>query len=218
MVFTPGIPAPLSGGDIGARRTLTFNVFGNRGVAPFPQFDVNQNSYAVGRVDEFVRLGDAEEWLLINPDNTWHPFHIHVNPFMVVDVRSAWPYARPFTDVTGQRHPPYGDEVHRYATEQVPARRWRDTTFLPPFSVVRIWTRFARDIAAPNGFVGKSVMHCHFLAHEDTGMIANFVIFPRNSSCRPLNLWNQTWHRGRVPRCDGYPADVPPLPPTPPPM
>ena len=50
--------------------------------------------------------------------------------------------------------------------------RWRDTTFLPPFSAVRIWIRFAADVPNKwNGFVGKSVYHCHFLTHEDAGMI-----------------------------------------------
>eukprot|EP01062_Namystynia_karyoxenos_P069426 TRINITY_DN64927_c0_g1_i1.p1 TRINITY_DN64927_c0_g1~~TRINITY_DN64927_c0_g1_i1.p1 ORF type:complete len:723 (+),score=213.95 TRINITY_DN64927_c0_g1_i1:77-2170(+) len=213
--FTPGVPAAMSisGGDISARRTLTLNVFANRAVAPFPQFSINSNSYTVTRIDEWVRAGDVEEWLLINPDNTWHPFHMHVNPFAVVEVRSNWPYSGPFTDVLGHKHGPYGLEAHHYATHQDPAPRWRDTTFLPPFSTVKIWMRFARQPLGPAspGFVGKTVFHCHFLAHEDTGMIANMMILPGNTTCRPMNVWNQTWQQERF-ECYGYPGVIPPPP------
>jgi hypothetical protein len=51
---------------------------------------------------------------------------------------------------------------------------WRDTVIVPPFSSMRIWMRFSDN----HGFCGKTVFHCHFLAHEDTGMIHNLMISP----------------------------------------
>jgi FtsP/CotA-like multicopper oxidase with cupredoxin domain len=36
------------------------------------------------RVDQTVKLGDLEEWTIINSSSHWHPFHIHVNDFQVV--------------------------------------------------------------------------------------------------------------------------------------
>ena len=52
-----------------------------------------------------------------------------------------------------------------------PVDRWRDTVLVPPHGMVKVWIRFDR-------FVGKTVAHCHFLAHEDTGMITNVLIEP----------------------------------------
>lgn len=197
-VFTPGV-APLTSEQVGARRTVTMNVFANRGVAPFPQFAVNGNAYKPDRITEWLREGDIEEWVLINPGNTWHPFHVHVSPFMLVSVHSAWPYAEPFRDVTGTLRPPYGLDIHNYATHQVPSGRWRDTTFLPPFSVVTVWTRYIP------GYRGKTLFHCHFLAHEDTGMVANTMLLFANTTCPIHNAFNQTTDPGPGSSCYGVP-------------
>jgi suppressor of ftsI len=47
--------------------------------------------------------------------------------------------------------------------------RLHDTIWLPPFSETKMRVRFKQ-------WQGKSVYHCHILAHEDTAMIANFLI------------------------------------------
>jgi suppressor of ftsI len=47
-----------------------------------------------------------------------------------------------------------------------------DTVWVPLQSTVVIRMRFKQ-------FVGKSVFHCHILPHEDTGMMANFLILDR---------------------------------------
>jgi suppressor of ftsI len=35
------------------------------------------------RVDQTVRLGDTEEWTIVNTDEQYHSFHIHQTPFLV---------------------------------------------------------------------------------------------------------------------------------------
>jgi len=64
------------------------------------------------RVDQTVKLGDLEEWTIVNSSTHWHPFHIHVNDFQVV----------------------------RFNGEDVDALAMNDTVSLPPGSstVVRI--------------------------------------------------------------------------------
>ncbi len=47
--------------------------------------------------------------------------------------------------------------------------RLHDTVWLAPFSELKMRTRFKT-------WKGKSVYHCHMLPHEDTAMIANFMI------------------------------------------
>jgi suppressor of ftsI len=48
--------------------------------------------------------------------------------------------------------------------------RFHDTIWLPPFSETRMRVRYKE-------WRGKSVYHCHILPHEDTAMIANFLIY-----------------------------------------
>jgi hypothetical protein len=64
-------------------------------------------------------------------------------------------------------------------TNLVPSLQWRDTVFIPPFGQTVVYQRFGED----NAFAGKTVYHCHFLDHEDQGMIAAFLIDnPKTSS------------------------------------
>jgi FtsP/CotA-like multicopper oxidase with cupredoxin domain len=36
--------------------------------------------------DRGVRLGDTEEWTVVNTDQQYHSFHIHQTPFLVTEV------------------------------------------------------------------------------------------------------------------------------------
>lgn len=46
---------------------------------------------------------------------------------------------------------------------------WRDTVVVPPNGRARIWVQY-------KNYTGKTILHCHFLAHEDTGMMAILFI------------------------------------------
>jgi len=55
--------------------------------------------------------------------------------------------------------------------------RWRDLINVPAYGSVRLWMRFnASDPRSKNPFYGKTLFHCHFLAHEDEGMMANVLL------------------------------------------
>lgn len=66
------------------------------------------------RVDQTVKLGATEEWVVRNTSPEWHPFHIHVNDFQVISVNGD----------------PY--DAHGY----------EDTVPLPPNSETVIRTQF----------------------------------------------------------------------------
>jgi suppressor of ftsI len=55
------------------------------------QYMINNKMFDPNRIDQQVRLGDVEEWKLINLDEDEHPFHIHVNDFQVISVNGK-PY------------------------------------------------------------------------------------------------------------------------------
>ena len=107
-----------------------------------------------------VKLGSTEEWVIRNasskiagsPENEEHPFHIHVNDFVVVE-RGDWD---PITNKTSNR-------------QVAPMRSYSDTETIPWNAYMRFRTHFA-------DYIGRSVYHCHLLFHEDHGMMGAFDI------------------------------------------
>jgi hypothetical protein len=95
--------------------------------------------------------------------NYFHPFHIHVNPFKVMDMYSG--------NVPGSIANKSLLEAVK-DTKLMPSGMWRDTVFIPPFGYTIIQSRFGESKA----WTGKTVYHCHFLDHEDQGMIAAMII------------------------------------------
>ena len=106
--------------------------------------------------------GNFEEWTVINRSFSDHPFHIHINPFLL-------------THINGK---------------PLPVPEWRDTILVPSaqpqpsqggsslpitspdvtFGSVTFRTRLDPDIT------GNTVMHCHILTHEDVGMMQEIEI------------------------------------------
>jgi len=97
-------------------------------------------------INEIVNLGDTEIWEIDNFTREPHPFHIHDVQFQVLD-RSGAP-------------PPPGEAG------------WKDTILVYPSERVRFITRF-EDFADPDT---PYMYHCHFLGHEDGGMMGQFIV------------------------------------------
>jgi FtsP/CotA-like multicopper oxidase with cupredoxin domain len=121
-----------------------------------PQFTIDGKKFS-GNYDQTMVLNAVEEWTLLNSTSTIaHPFHIHVNPFQVVEVYD--PGASP--------------KLYRPEKDFI----WQDVIAIPPSILdpvtgevreqgyVKIRHRFV-------DFVGSYVLHCHMLAHEDRGMM-----------------------------------------------
>jgi FtsP/CotA-like multicopper oxidase with cupredoxin domain len=98
-----------------------------------------------------ARAGTCEEWTIINRDVFKHPFHIHVNPFQVISITANDP---------------------NYPVPKIDPSVWWDTIMLPSFSTMKIRTRYRSDVT------GTTVFHCHFLPHEDNGMMTLFELKP----------------------------------------
>ena len=114
-------------------------VFGTNSMG---QLTINGKLFQDGVVDECMSLNTSEEWKISNTATTFHPFHIHVNPFQIIAINDG--------KTTKTFSPPYV---------------WQDTIALPPnggYVITR--SRFV-------DFTGKFVLHCHILAHEDLGMM-----------------------------------------------
>ncbi|MGI9196828.1 MAG: multicopper oxidase domain-containing protein [Candidatus Nanopelagicales bacterium] len=130
-----------------------------------PVFYINGMAYGhEGLHDTFdVELGTIEEWVVRNDPRLssggvsmeTHPFHIHVNDFVVVG-RGMWD---PQTGTSTSYQPllPFGP---------------KDNEVVAPNEYVVLKTKFER-------FTGKTVFHCHILFHEDHGMMGSFRIVDR---------------------------------------
>lgn len=89
-----------------------------------------------------LKLDHASKWTVSSGDAFAHPFHIHVNPFMMT---------RQEPDGTGKL---------------VSAIVWKDTVSLPTDGTsISIMSRYT-------DFTGEFVLHCHILSHEDMGMMS----------------------------------------------
>jgi FtsP/CotA-like multicopper oxidase with cupredoxin domain len=93
--------------------------------------------------DVTVKLGDTEEWTIRNEDLQYHDFHIHQTGFLVTEVNGVATHADGLRDTYSV--PPMRDGKPGEAKLIIP--------FTNPESV------------------GRFVIHCHVVKHEDKGMM-----------------------------------------------
>jgi spore coat protein A, manganese oxidase len=104
-----------------------------------------------GRVAAAPKVGDTEVWVLENKSGGWfHPVHIHLVDFHIVSRNGKAPF-------------PY-------------EKGWKDVVFVGPNERVELVMEFkaADKIDPTKPVVGKYVMHCHNLIHEDNDMMTQF--------------------------------------------
>jgi FtsP/CotA-like multicopper oxidase with cupredoxin domain len=122
---------------------------------------------------QVVDLNTEEEWTLENYWNSSiHPFHIHVNPFQVLEIFD-----------------PNNPVATQHTIMQKPYI-WRDTIAIPASTgtlanptpgYVKIRSRFV-------DFPGTFVLHCHILDHEDRGMMQMVKILDPNVKTNSLSM------------------------------
>lgn len=112
-------------------------------------------------------LDDAEEWTIYNVNPFAHPFHIHVNPFFVTDIYD------PINTFQREEYDENDPSTHTFHP-----MRWMDTVLLPSAPPVEEGNEAegfnpAYVIVRHKfiDFTGDFVNHCHFLDHEDEGMM-----------------------------------------------
>lgn len=118
-------------------------------------FTIDDSPFNHDVVNITVQAGDVEEWTIRNESRGYHPFHIHINEFQVVEEDGV----------------------------RIDEPIWHDVLLLAPLKTYKIRHRFG-------DFDGKTVLHCHFLPHEDWGMMQLIDILPKTSSV-DIEPWNE---------------------------
>lgn len=156
----PKLPAYLT--DIpqpSTTRTVAYQMNDKRGTLDQVAFSICDEPYDPSCVNETLTLDVAEQWTLTNNSSIAHPFHIHTNPFQLVE------------DAAGTYSPPYV---------------WRDTLAIPKGSPDDLGQALIRYVARE--FTGEFVNHCHILGHEDRGMMHNVqAVCPNGKWGRPTS-------------------------------
>lgn len=160
----------LSQQPVAATRDVAFNISFPVG-APL-RFEVNGAVYDPSRVDFKPVLGTTEDW---NVTSTLaaHIFHIHVNPFQILDIKDAKGVSI-FSanghctelDLRDKNGNPAPDPQYCHLKGV-----FRDTIFVKQDYHILQRTTYAR-------YIGEFVLHCHILDHEDQGMMLNVEVVP----------------------------------------
>lgn len=110
------------------------------------ELTINGHKMDMDRVDDIVTAGSTELWDVRNASPLPHNFHVHGAGFWVLEYAGGPP-------------PPA-------------LAGPKDTVYVPPHESVRLLIHFGDypDPAHPYMF------HCHLLAHEDHGMMGQFVL------------------------------------------
>ncbi len=109
---------------------------------------INGKTMDMSRIDERVPLGRPEIWEVVNPTRMEHNFHIHATHFRLIERNGSEENLRPHE------------------------RCYKDTVYLAPGDRVKFYVKMVDFADAKNPYM----YHCHFLEHEDNGMMGQFVV------------------------------------------
>jgi FtsP/CotA-like multicopper oxidase with cupredoxin domain len=130
-----------------AVNTRTFLLAG-RGNGGNPELTINGVAMNMAVINETVPLNQVEIWEITNNMNMPHNFHIHATHFRAIDRNGS------ATQVADNE------------------KGYKDTMLIPANETVRLLVKMV-DYSDANG---KYMYHCHFLEHEDAGMMGQFVV------------------------------------------
>ena len=183
LTFTAGMPQPIRPVEATSQVTVNFQVQSQLDRAPIPQFVIDGKEFDYRLISRTVNATSGSQWTLASNMNYFHPFHIHVNPFQVMGVTTGFLPGNLLPGLTLE------DALLESASLPSPSTLWRDTVFIPPYGQTVIIQQFGGGVESV-AWTGKTVFHCHFLDHEDQGMLAAFLIADPNASSRTEDQGN----------------------------
>ncbi|HVR98324.1 MAG TPA: multicopper oxidase domain-containing protein [Thermoanaerobaculia bacterium] len=126
------------------------------------------------RIDAGIDQGSAEVWTFRNGGRNWsHPIHSHFVEFILLEVNGR-PYQRTFVQDIEERELDLVQYLGLPPTQRPPIKSFfggqrRDVAILLPGDEVKVVMRWP-------DFLGRYVMHCHNVVHEDHAMMIRWDV------------------------------------------
>lgn len=202
--------------SVSNNRSVLFSITGVQGQQP-NFFFINGKQFDPSCVDETMTIGTAEQWAVQNSSPQQHPFHIHTNPFQILAVNgqslpAPWIWWDTFglpavsktpTDVNAG--PIFSNQQAQQTCPGVCQKvnaswngQWK-TTVPNQMSVCGClsWGSITTRSRFTD-YTGEYVIHCHFLGHEDRGMMVGVqTVCPATQT----PVWGQTVAAGTADNC-----------------
>lgn len=134
--------------DVTSNRTVNIT-----GGTPGTEFSFNNLSFNHTNYNHTLNLNAVEKWTIVNNNVFGHSFHIHDVRFKIIS-RSG------------------GTQVTSNGLAAPYESGWKDTLYVPRNETVAFVAKF--DDFASN--VNPFMFHCHFIHHEDGGMMGQFRV------------------------------------------
>jgi len=109
---------------------------------------INGRSMDMNYINEEIPVGKVEIWEVNNTMNTSHNFHIHATHFIIIERN--------------------GSKNNVKSNE----KGYKDTVYLAPNERVKLLVKMTDYTDNKNTYM----YHCHFLEHEDNGMMGQFTV------------------------------------------
>jgi FtsP/CotA-like multicopper oxidase with cupredoxin domain len=129
---------------------------------------VNGRVFDPNRIDAGIEQGSAEIWTFRNAGKDWaHPIHSHFTEFLILEINGTpYPY-NAVQNVNETFKPAFG--VNEPPIKVFMGGPRRDVATLLPGDEVKVFMRW-------KDFLGKYVMHCHNMVHQDHAMMIRWDI------------------------------------------
>ena len=153
----------ITANDVQVRREINYgscvpNLPKQSRQPPLRQWTINGKQFEDGVVNQQIKLGAIEEWTIYNTTTqAAHPFHIHVNPFQIVEVYNP-------NAAAGQQLLKFDKDFVWWDVFAIPTAKQDANGNVIASGYFKMRSRFV-------DFTGMYVHHCHILAHEDRGMM-----------------------------------------------
>ncbi len=121
------------------------------GMSGMGVFTINGKTMDMNRIDVALSQGDVEEWEIINNMGVDHNFHIHGTHFRVVSRNGS---------------------AAQVAENE---KGYKDVVYLPANEKVKFIVEVPSDGVTADSS-NPYMFHCHFLEHEDNGMMGQFTV------------------------------------------
>lgn len=140
--------------------------------SPLSKFQISGRQYAGSCANVTTRVDTARVWTVSNATRLPHPFHIHTNPFALLD------YAGAKLVPGGRPEPIWMDTMPLPVATLTPCANPDQCPGAIPCSIGKPEVCTLNKVSMTfvqryEEFTGPYVLHCHFLGHEDRGMMYN---------------------------------------------